>query len=46
MLNSNQVNKTSSQKHLGITLDELLLLEEALKTISVKTNKTYLLWKL
>ena len=39
MLNSNQVNKTSSQKHLGITLDHLLLLfKEALKTILVKTN--------
>ena len=43
---SNQVNKTSSQKHLGIILDESLSFEEHLKTISVKTNKTlYLLRK-
>ena len=40
MFNSNQVNKSSSQKHLGIILDELLSFEEHLKTISVKTNKT------
>ena len=47
MFNSNQVNKTSSQKHLGIILDESLSFEEHLKTISVKTNKTlYLLRKL
>ena len=46
MFNKNQVNKTSSQKHLGI-LDESLSFEEHLKTISVKTNKTlYLLHKL
>ena len=45
--NSNQVNKTSSQKHLGIILDESLSFEEHLKTISIKTNKTlYLLRKL
>ena len=47
MFNSNLVNKTSSQKHLGIILDESLSFEEHLKTISVKTNKTiYLLRKL
>ena len=47
MFNSNQVNKASSQKDLGIILDELLSFEEHLKTISVKTNKTlYLLRKL
>ena len=47
MFNSNQVNKTSSQKHLGIILDESLSFEEHLKTISVRTNKTlYLLRKL
>ena len=47
MFNSNQVNKTSSQKHLGIILDESLSFEEHLKTISVKTNKAlYLLRKL
>ena len=46
MLNSNQVNQTFSQKHLGITLDELLLFKEGLKTILVKSNETYLLWKL
>ena len=47
MFNSNQVNKASSQKHLGIILDESLSFEEYLKTISVKTNKTlYLLRKL
>ena len=45
--NSNQVNKTSSQKHLGIILDESLSFKEHLKTSSVKTNKTlYLLSKL
>ena len=44
---SNQVNKTSSQKHLDIILDESLSFEEDLKNISVKTNKTlYLLHKL
>ena len=47
MFNSNLVNKTSSQKHLGIILDESLSFEEHLKTISVKTKKTlYLLGKL
>ena len=47
MFNSNLVNKASSQKHLGIILDESLSFEEHLKTISVKTNKTlYLLRKL
>ena len=47
MFNSNQVNKTSSQKHLGIIRDESLSFEEHLKTISFKTNKTlYLLRKL
>ena len=47
MFNSNLVNKASSQKHLGIILDESLSFEEHLKTISVKTNKTlYLLLKL
>ena len=47
MFNSNLVNKASSQKHLGIILDESLSFEEHLKTISVKTNKTlYLLHKL
>ena len=47
MFNSNQVNKTSSQKHLGITLDKSFTFKEHLKTISVKTNKTlYLLRKL
>ena len=47
MFNSNLVNKASSQKHLGIILDESLSFEEHLKTISVKTNKTlYLLCKL
>ena len=47
MFNSNQINKASSQKHLGIILDELLSFEEHLKTISVKINKTlYLLRKL
>ena len=47
MFNSNQVNKTSSQKHLGIILDESLSFDEHLKTISVKTNKMlYLLHKL
>ena len=47
MFNSNQVKKTSSQKHLHITLDESLSFEEHLRTISVKTNKTlYLLHKL
>ena len=45
--NSNQVNKTSSQKHLGIIIDESLSFEGHLKTISIKTNKTlYLLRKL
>ena len=38
MFNSNLVNKASSQKHLGIILDESLSFEEHLKTISVKTN--------
>ena len=37
MFNSNLVNKASSQKHLGIILDESLSFEEHLKTISVKT---------
>ena len=37
--NSNQVRKASSQKRLGIILDELLSFEEHLKTISIKTNK-------
>ena len=47
MFNINQVNKASSQKHLGIILDESLSFEEHLKTISVKINKTlYLLRKL
>ena len=47
MFNSNQVNKTYSQKHSGIILDETLWFEEHLKTVSVKTNKTlYLLRKL
>ena len=47
MFNSNQVNKTSSQKHLGIIPDKPLSFEEHLKAISVKTNKTlYLLCKL
>ena len=47
MFNSNLVNKASSQKHLGIILDESLSFEEHLKTISVKTKKTlYLLGKL
>ena len=47
MFNSNLVNKVSSQKHLGIILDESLSFEERLKPISVKTNKTrYLLCKL
>ena len=47
MFNSNVVRKASSQKHLGIILDESLSFEEHLKTISVKTNKTlYLLRKL
>ena len=47
MFNSNQVNKGSSQKHLGIILDESLSFEEHLKAISVKTNKAlYLLRKL
>ena len=48
MFNINQVNKTSSQE-LGIILDETLLFEGHLKTVSVKvkTNKTlYLLQKL
>ena len=47
IFNSNQVNKTSSQKYLGIILGESLSFKEHLKTISVKTNKTlYLLRKL
>ena len=47
MFNSNLVNKASSQKHLGIILDESLSFEEHLKTMSAKTNKTlYLLRKL
>ena len=47
MFNSNLINKHSSQKHLGIILDESLSFEEHLKTILVKTNKTlYLLRKL
>ena len=47
MFNSNQVNKTSFQKHSGIILDETSSFEEHLKTVSVKTNKTlYLLRKL
>ena len=47
MINSNQVNKTSSQKRSGIVLDESLSFEEHLKIISVKTKKTlYLLRKL
>ena len=47
MFNSNLVNKASSQKHLGIILNESLSFEEHLKAISVKTNKTlYLLHKL
>ena len=47
MFNSNLVNKASSQKHLGIILDESLSFEEHLKTISVKTNKAlYILRKL
>ena len=47
MFNSNLVNKVSSQKHLGILLDESLSFEEHLKTISFKINKTlYLLRKL
>ena len=40
MFNCNQVNKASSQKHLGIILGESLSFEEHSKTISVKTNKT------
>ena len=39
MFNSNQVDKISSQKHLGIILEKSLSFEEHLKTISVKTNK-------
>ena len=47
MFNNDQVNKTTSQKHLGIILDESLSYEEHLKAISAKTNKTiYLLRKL
>ena len=46
MFNSNQVNKTSSQNHLGIILDERLSFKEHLKTASVKANKTNLLCKL
>ena len=47
MFNSNLVNKASSQKHLGIILDESLSFEKHLKTISVKTNKAlYILRKL
>ena len=42
MFNSNQINKASSQKHLGIILDESLSFEEHLKTISVKTKKYYI----
>ena len=46
MFNSNQVYKTSCQKHLGIIHHESLSFEKNLKTISVKTNKTmYLLRK-
>ena len=47
MFNSNLVNKASSQRHLGIILDESLSFEEHSKIISVKTNKAlYLLCKL
>ena len=49
MFNINQVNKTSSQEHLGIILDGTLLFEGHLKSASVKakTNKAlYLLQKL
>ena len=47
MFNSNQVNKTSFQKHLCIILDQKLSFEEHLKRVSVKTNKKlYLLCQL
>ena len=39
MLNRNEVNKTSSQKHFGITLDELILFQEALKQFRLKLAK-------
>ena len=39
MFNSNQVDKISSQKHLGIILEKSLSFEDHLKTISVKANK-------
>ena len=46
MFNSNQINKTSSQKYSGIILDESSF-EEHLRAISVKSNRTpYLLRKL
>ena len=37
LFNNNQVNKTFSQKYVGIILDESLSFEEHLKAISVKT---------
>ena len=39
IFNSNQINKSSSQKHLGIILNETSF-KEHLKTVSVKANKT------
>ena len=39
MFNSNQFDKISSQKHLGIILEKSLSFEEHLKTISDKINK-------
>ena len=44
MFNSIQANKTSSQNHLGTILDEPLLFEEHLKTISVDTNINYIFY--
>ena len=39
MFNSNQVNKTFSQKHLGIILDESLSFDEHWKQFQLKLIK-------
>ena len=41
MFDSNQVNQTSSQTHLGIILDETLSFEQHFKIVSVKHYTFY-----
>ena len=45
--NNSNVSQASSQKHLGLTLDNRLTLDERLKNVSNKISKTIgLFWKL